>query len=60
MDFQPSDRAKKTAERVRAFIKEHIEPIEGQHWHEILGQRHGEDWTQWKIPPRVEELKAKA
>jgi acyl-CoA dehydrogenase len=60
MDFQPSERAKKTAERVRAFIKEHIEPIEHQHWEEVLGQRHGGDWTQWRILPRVEELKAKA
>lgn len=60
MDFQPSDRAKKTAERVRAFIQEHIEPIEHAHWEGILGQRHGGDWTQWTIPPHVEALKAKA
>ena len=60
MDFQPSERAKKTAERVRAFIKEHIEPIEQAHWAGILGQRHGGDWTQWTIPPHVEALKAKA
>ncbi len=60
MDFQASARAKDTAARVRAFIQEHIEPIEQQHWQEILGQRHGGDWTQWKIPTRVEQLKAKA
>ena len=60
MDFQPSARAKDTAQRVRAFIQEHIEPIEAQHWQEVLGQRHGGDWTQWTIPPRVEQLKAKA
>jgi len=60
MDFQPSERAKKTAERVRAFIKEHIEPVEDQHWNEILDRNNGGDWTQWTIPPRVEELKAKA
>jgi alkylation response protein AidB-like acyl-CoA dehydrogenase len=60
MDFQPSERAKKTAERVRAFIQEHIEPIEDQHWREIMERRNGGDWTQWTIPPRVEELKAKA
>jgi len=60
MDFQPSERAKKTAERVRAFIKEHIEPVEDQHWNEILGRNNGGDWTKWTIPPRVEELKAKA
>ena len=60
MDFQPSERAKKTAERVRAFIKEHIEPVEDQHWNEILNRNNGGDWTKWTIPPRVEELKAKA
>jgi alkylation response protein AidB-like acyl-CoA dehydrogenase len=60
MDFQPSERAKKTAERVRAFIKEHIEPVEDQHWNEILDRNNGGDWTKWTIPPRVEELKAKA
>jgi acyl-CoA dehydrogenase len=60
MDFKPSDRARQTAERVRAFIKEHIEPIEQQHWEEILGRRNGGDWTKWTIPPRVEALKAKA
>ncbi|RTL29273.1 MAG: acyl-CoA dehydrogenase [Burkholderiales bacterium] len=60
MDFQPSERARKTAERVRDFIKAYIEPVEQEHWQGILAQRHGGDWTQWKIPPRVEELKAKA
>ena len=60
MNFQPSDRAKKTADAVRAFIKTHIEPIEAEHWEGILAQRHGGDWTQWTIPPRVAELKAKA
>jgi len=60
MNFQPSERAKKTADAVRAFIKTHIEPIEAQHWQEILGQRNGGDWTKWTIPPRVEALKAKA
>jgi alkylation response protein AidB-like acyl-CoA dehydrogenase len=60
MDFQPSERAKQTADAVRAFIKTHIEPVESQHWQEILSKRHGGDWTQWTIPPRVEELKARA
>ena len=60
MDFQPSERARKTAERVRDFIKEYIHPIEHEHWEGILGQRHGGNWREWTIPPRVEELKAKA
>ncbi|MFT3859366.1 MAG: acyl-CoA dehydrogenase family protein [Aquabacterium sp.] len=60
MDFQPSERARKTAQRVRDFIKAYIEPVEQEHWEGILAQRHGGDWTQWKIPARVEALKAKA
>ncbi|MEY4766545.1 MAG: hypothetical protein RI907_3218, partial [Pseudomonadota bacterium] len=60
MDFQPSARAKETAAKVRAFIQEHIEPIEAQHWKEIHEARHGGNWKEWQIPPRVEELKAKA
>ncbi len=60
MDFQPSERAQSYAKRVRAFIDERIAPIEAQHWREIGEARHGGDWTEWQIPPRVEELKAQA
>ena len=60
MDFQPSERAQSYAQRVRAFIDERIAPVEAQHWKEIHEARHGGDWTQWKIPARVEELKARA
>ena len=60
MDFQPSERAAQTAQRVRTFIDTHIAPIEAEHWTGILNSRHGGDWTTWQIPPRVEALKAKA
>jgi len=60
MDFNPSPRAKDVAQQVRSFIQTHIEPIEAQHWREVLEQRHGGQWREWTIPPRVEELKAKA
>jgi alkylation response protein AidB-like acyl-CoA dehydrogenase len=60
MDFQPSERAQSYAKRVRAFIDERIAPVESQHWKEIGEARHGGDWTQWKIPTRVEALKAQA
>ena len=60
MNFEPSAKAKAVATRVRAFVDEHIVPIEAQHWADIAAQRHGGDWTQWKIPPRVEALKAMA
>lgn len=60
MDFQPSERAAQTAQRVRSFIDTHIAPIEAEHWSGILKRRHGGEWTEWQIPPRVEALKAKA
>ena len=60
MDFQPSERARSYAQRVRAFIDERIAPVEAQHWKEIHEARHGGDWTQWQIPARVEALKAQA
>lgn len=60
MHFAPSARAQDYANRVRAFVHDHILPIEHAHWHGILAQGHQGDWTQWQIPPHVEELKAKA
>lgn len=60
MDFEQSPRTKETVAQVRAFMREHIFPVEHQHWTEMHEARHGGDWRQWKIPPRVEQLKAKA
>ena len=60
MNFEPSERSADLLERVRHFIRRHIRPIEREHWAQIHAQEHGGDWTRWRIPPRVEELKAKA
>ncbi len=60
MDFQPSERAAQTAHRVRSFTVTHIAPIEAEHWAGNLKRRHGGEWTEWQIPPRVEALKAQA
>lgn len=57
MDFEPSAKSRDYSKRVRSFIKEHIAPIEKQHWDEIHNQRHGGDWTSWRIPDHVEKLK---
>lgn len=60
MDFELSPKAKDYVKRTRAFIKEHIEPIELEFWQDIYeNQNHG-DWTRWGMPEVVEELKAKA
>jgi len=60
MNFEPSDRSKDYRERVRRFIQKHIQPVEAQYWAQIRGASHGGDWRQWKIPPLMEELKARA
>ncbi|MGQ0529282.1 MAG: acyl-CoA dehydrogenase family protein [Panacagrimonas sp.] len=60
MDFEASPRSKDYTQRVRAFMKEHILPVELQHWDEIHCARPGGICREWKILPRVEELKAKA
>lgn len=60
MNFEPSARAQDYARRVRAFVREHILPVEREHWENILGQGHLGDWTRWRIPERVEALKARA
>ncbi|MES2682882.1 MAG: acyl-CoA dehydrogenase family protein [Pseudomonadota bacterium] len=60
MDFEASAKSKDIVKRVRHFIREHVMPIEKQHW-EGIHESHGSgDWTQWKIPAHVETLKAKA
>src|SRR6185369_5142892 len=60
MDFDQTPRTKEYVERVRQFMREHIFPVEKQHWDAILAQNHGGDWTKWQIPRLVEDLKAKA
>lgn len=60
MDFELSAKAKDFVKRTKAFIKEHIEPIEHDFWAEIQEKHNHGDWTTWAFPPIVEELKAKA
>ena len=60
MNFEPTPRSRDYTDRVTSFIREHIAPVERQHWAEIAAAGHGGDWRRWRIPPRVEELKARA
>ncbi len=60
MDFEPSQRCKDYVRQVREFMREHIFPVEKAHWAEIHDAGHGGSWQDWKIPDRVETLKAKA
>ncbi|MGZ4477116.1 MAG: acyl-CoA dehydrogenase family protein [Nocardioidaceae bacterium] len=58
MDFSPSPRAAELTERVRAFMAEEIEPVEGQYHRDLARLREtGDPWTPL---PVLEELKKKA
>lgn len=60
MNFEPSARSADTVERVKHFIRKHIRPVERDYWAQIHARHHGGDWRAWRIPPLMEELKAKA
>lgn len=60
MDFQASAKSQDYLQRVQAFMRDHIEPVERAYWDEIHAARHGGDWRQWRIPAIQDELKAKA
>lgn len=60
MDFAHSPRAQDLIERVRAFMRDQILPVEETLLREQLAARHGGDWTQWQVSPQVEALKVKA
>ena len=56
MEFSLSSKSADALARVRAFIAEHVAPVEAT----ILSDRPGPDWKQWSVSPIVEELKARA
>jgi acyl-CoA dehydrogenase len=58
VDFAPSPRAADLTERVRAFIAEEIEPVEGQYHRDLAEARRTGD--PWQPLPLIEELKTKA
>lgn len=60
MDFEPSPKAADTLRRVKAFIRDEIEPVEKGYWDAIHAERNGGDHTRWRVPETMEQLKAKA
>ena len=57
MDFEHSERARMVMDQVERFVRERVVPNEAV-YHEQLA--HTDDWTKWRIPPVLEELKAEA
>jgi alkylation response protein AidB-like acyl-CoA dehydrogenase len=60
MDFEPSARAADYLARVRAFMRDEIAPVEPAFWAGIRQANHGADWTRWRVPEALDELKRKA
>lgn len=55
MNFEHSTKAKTYISLLEHFMKEHVIPFESELWKES-----GHDWTKWKVPHRINELKAEA
>jgi acyl-CoA dehydrogenase len=60
MDFAQSARAQALVQRVRAFIRDHVEPLDLEHLKDTLERKYSADWKSWRVDPRVEALKQKA
>lgn len=60
MQFELSARGQDVLERVKVFIREQIEPAEPIFWAEVYANNAGCDWTKWKVPAILEDLKNKA
>jgi alkylation response protein AidB-like acyl-CoA dehydrogenase len=60
MHFELTERSRDFQQRVRAFVREHVLPIEHAHFAELEAARNGGDWRRWRVPERVERLKARA
>ncbi len=60
MDFQPSPRSQDFLQRLRHFMREHIEPVEAEYLRDARTLNPDADWTRWQVPAQMEPLKAKA
>ncbi|MBW2495253.1 MAG: acyl-CoA dehydrogenase family protein [Deltaproteobacteria bacterium] len=56
MDFEYNQKTKDTLERIRAFMDEHIYPVEQDYYRRLEDPQ----TDRWQIAPLMEELKAKA
>ncbi len=57
MDFEHSERSRMVMEQVDRFVRERVAPNEAVYREQLV---HTDEWTRWRIPPVLEELKAEA
>jgi alkylation response protein AidB-like acyl-CoA dehydrogenase len=60
MNFNHSEKTQGYIERVKAFMDEHIYPVEEQIYAETHKLNPGGDWHNWQAHPLIEPLKKKA
>ncbi len=60
MHFEHSTRAQDYITRIKAFMAEHVEPVEMQIYHEMHEMNPGGDWKNWRLHPLVEKFKGMA
>jgi acyl-CoA dehydrogenase len=60
MNFEPSAKAKDYLKRVKAFMREHIQPTENEYWKSVAAANPTGDWRQWTKPAQMQALKDKA
>ncbi len=60
MDFRHSPRAQDFLDRVRAFVRDRVLPVEQQHSRARSASPGSGDWRTWRVSPEVERLKSEA
>lgn len=60
MDFAHSEKTQDYIARVKAFMDEHVYPVEEQMYRETEELNPTGDWTKWQMHPLIEPLKKKA
>ncbi len=60
MDFTPSARTQELVERIRAFIRAHVDPLDQAHLKETVERKYGADWRTWQVAPELEAVKQRA
>jgi alkylation response protein AidB-like acyl-CoA dehydrogenase len=60
MDFSLSPRTQELVQRIRNFIRDHVDALDEAHMKETAARTYGSDWTRWRLSPEVEALKQKA
>ncbi|RBP49118.1 acyl-CoA dehydrogenase family protein [Arenicella xantha] len=60
MNFEHSQKTQDYISRVKAFMREHVEPVEGLIYREMQEMNPDGNWRNWKLHPLLTEFKQQA